>query len=146
MDDWKSNSRMTGPKSITISKNQAEVLKKYSNRNSPNESCAILFGININDTITTREIFLTENIEKSPVNFTISNEELITAYNKAEEMNLDVIGIFHSHPDSVPFPSTTDEKYMEINPVTWVIYSNVHDEFKAYIYNSGIVPVSVKIM
>jgi len=146
MDDWKSNSRMTVPKSITISKNQAEVLKKYSNRNSPNESCAILFGNNINDTITIREIFLTENIEKSPVNFTISNEELITAYKQAEEMNLEVIGIFHSHPDSMPYPSSTDEKYMEINPVTWVIFSNTHDEFKAYIYNSGIVPVPVKIM
>ena len=146
MDDWKSNSRMTVPKSITISKNQAEVLKKYSNRESPNESCAILFGSNINDTITIREIFLTENIEKSPVNFTISNEELITAYNEAEKMNLDVIGIFHSHPDSVPYPSSTDEKYMEINPVPWVIFSNIRDEFKAYIYNSGIVPVPVKIM
>ena len=146
MDDWKSYSRMTVPKSITISKNQAEVLKKYSNRESPNESCAILFGSNINDTITIREIFLTENIEKSPVNFTISNEELITAYNEAEKMNLDVIGIFHSHPDSVPYPSSTDEKYMEINPVPWVIFSNIRDEFKAYIYNSGIVPVPVKIM
>jgi len=137
---------MTVSKSITISKNQAEVLKKYSNRNSPNESCAILFGNNVNDTITIKEIFLTENIEKSPVNFTISNEELISAYKQAEEMNLEVIGIFHSHPDSVPYPSSTDEKYMEINPVTWVIYSNVHDEFKAYIYNLGIVPVPVKIM
>ena len=146
MDDWKSNSRMTVPKSITLSKNQAEVLKKYSNRESPNESCAILFGSNVNDTITIREIFLTENIEKSPVNFTISNEELITAYSEAEKMNLEVIGIFHSHPDSVPYPSSTDEKYMEINPVTWIIFSNIQDEFKAYIYNSGIVPVPVKIM
>jgi proteasome lid subunit RPN8/RPN11 len=146
MDDLKSNSRMTVPKSITISKNQAEVLKKYSNRESPNESCAILFGNNNNDTITVQEIFLTENIEKSPVNFTISNEELIAAYKEAEKMNLDVIGIFHSHPDSVPYPSSTDEKYMEINPVTWVIFSNIHDEFKAYIYNSDIVPVPVKIM
>jgi len=137
---------MTVPKSITLSKNQAEVLKKYSNRESPNESCAILFGSNVNDTITIREIFLTENIEKSPVNFTISNEELITAYSEAEKMNLEVIGIFHSHPDSVPYPSSTDEKYMEINPVTWIIFSNIQDEFKAYIYNSGIVPVPVKIM
>ena len=137
---------MTVPKSITLSKNQAEVLKKYSNRESPNESCAILFGSNVNDTLTIREIFLTENIEKSPVNFTISNEELITAYSEAEKMNLEVIGIFHSHPDSVPYPSSTDEKYMEINPVTWIIFSNIQDEFKAYIYNSGIVPVPVKIM
>lgn len=137
---------MTTPKAITLSRNQVEVLKKYSNQNSPNESCAILFGSNVNDIITIKEMFLAKNIDESPVNFTISNEELITAYSEAEKMHLDVIGIFHSHPASVPYPSHTDEKYMEINPVPWVIFSNIHDEFKAYIYNLGIIPVPVKIL
>ncbi len=137
---------MTIPKAIIFSKNQTETLKKHSEQNTPNEACAILFGNNTNDEITIKEIFLTKNIEESPVNFTISNEELILAYNKAEKMKLDVSGIFHSHPVSVPYPSSTDKKYMEINPVPWIIFSNINDEFKAYIYNSGIVPVPVKVM
>jgi len=137
---------MTTPKAIIFSKNQTEILKKHSEQNIPNESCAILFGRNTNEEITIKEIFLTENIEKSPVNFTISNEELISAYSKAEERKLDISGIFHSHPVSVPYPSSTDKKYMEINPVSWVIFSNINDEFKAYIYNSGIIPVPVKVM
>lgn len=146
MDDWKSNSRMTTPKAITLSKNQVEVLKKHSKQNFPNESCAILFGDTVDGTVTIKEIFLARNIDESPVNFTISNEELIRAYSEAEKMHLEVIGIFHSHPDSVPYPSSTDKKYMEINPVPWVIFSNIHDEFKAYIYDLDLVPVPVKIM
>ncbi|MGI0094080.1 MAG: Mov34/MPN/PAD-1 family protein [Nitrosotalea sp.] len=137
---------MTTPKVIIFSKNQTETLKKHSEQNVPNEACAILFGNNTNDEITIKEIFLTKNIEKSPVNFTISNEELIETYEKEKEMNLKVSGIFHSHPDSAPYPSPTDKKYMEINDVPWVIFSNINDEFKAYIYNSGIVPVPVKIL
>ena len=137
---------MTGPKAITFSRNQVEVLKKHSKQNLPNESCAILFGSIIDGIVTIKEIFLADNIDKSPVNFTISNEELITAYSQAEEMALEVIGIFHSHPGSVAYPSSTDKKYMEINPIPWVIFSDVHDEFKAYIYDLDLVPVPVKIL
>ena len=137
---------MTIPKAIILSKSQTETLKKHSEQNSPNEACAILFGNNIDDQVTIKEIFLAKNIDVSPVNFTISNEELISAYSTAEKMKLDVSGIFHSHPDSVPYPSLTDKKYMEINPVPWIIFSNINDEFKAYIYNSGIVPVPVKVL
>lgn len=137
---------MTTPKAIILSRNQIEILTKHSIKNSPNESCAILFGSIDDDQVIIKEIFLTKNIENSPVNFTISNEELISAYQEAERKKLDVSGIFHSHPSSVAYPSLTDKKYMQGNPVPWVIFSNLNNEFKAYIYNSDIVPVPVKIL
>lgn len=133
-------------RAIILSKNQIKILTKHSKENYPNESCAILFGSTDNDQITVKEIFLTKNMENSPVNFTISPEELITAYGTAEKKRLDVSGIFHSHPNSVAYPSSTDRKYMECNPVPWVIFSNIDNDFRAYIYNSGIVPVPVKIL
>jgi len=133
-------------KSIVLSKNQIDILKQHSEKNSPNEACAILFGKTYDGNITVKEIFLTKNIENSPVNFTMSPEELILAYSKAERENLDVSAIFHSHPGSVAYPSSTDKKYMEINPVPWVIFSNIHDEFRAYIYDLDLVPVPVKIL
>lgn len=145
MDDWKSYSRMT-VKSIVLSKNQIDILKQHSEKNSPNEACAILFGKTEDSNIIIKEVFLTKNIENSPVNFTISSEELILVYSKAERENLDVSAIFHSHPESVAYPSSTDKKYMEINPVPWVIFSNIHDEFRAYIYDLDLVPVPVKIL
>jgi proteasome lid subunit RPN8/RPN11 len=137
---------MTGLKSVILSKPQVQILVKHARETAPNESCAILFGNTINGEILVNEIFLTKNIENSPVNFTISPEDLIAAYDTAEKKKLGVIGIFHSHPDSVAYPSSTDRKYMEINPVTWVIFSNQNNEFKAYIYDSGLVPVPVKIL
>jgi len=136
---------MTVPNSIILSKNQIEVLTNHSKEKLPNESCAILFGNTDDDHVIVKEIFLAENIENSPVNFTISNEDLILGYDIAEKKNLDVSGIFHSHPDSWAYPSSTDRKFMEINPVPWVIFSNRYNEFKAYIYNSDIIPVPVKI-
>ncbi|WP_101476949.1 Mov34/MPN/PAD-1 family protein [Candidatus Nitrosotalea bavarica] len=133
-------------KSIVLSKNQIDTLRQHSQKNSPNEACAILFGKTDNGNVIVKEVFLTKNIENSPVNFTISPEELILAYDTSERENLEVSAIFHSHPSSMAHPSTTDKKYMEINPVPWVIFSNMHDEFKAYIYDLDLVPVPVKIL
>ena len=136
---------MTGPNAVILSKPQVQILVKHARDTIPNESCAILFGGTTDGNVIVEEIFLTKNIEDSPVNFTIAPEELISAYDAAEKKKLEVIGIFHSHPDSVAYPSLTDKKYMEINPVPWVIFSNQNNEFKAYIYDSGLVPVPVKI-
>ena len=104
---------------IILTKEQRQLLSNEAIDKKPNESCALLFGKKNNETITIDEIFPAENIEKSPTNFTISNEQLIQGYKIAEEKGLEVIGIFHSHPDSEPYPSATDKKFMEINPVAY---------------------------
>ena len=132
-------------KSIVLLQNQIEILTNHAKKNNPNESCAILFGKIENGIFDVKDVFLTKNIEDSPVNFTISNEELLLAYDEAEKRKLEVIGIFHSHPDSMAYPSLTDKKYMEINPVPWVIFSNKNNEFKAYIFESEITPVTLEI-
>jgi len=130
---------------IVLSKNHIDILTRHAQKCAPNESCAILFGKIEGRQVIIRDIFLTKNTENSPVTFTISNQELIQAYSEAEKRKLDVIGIFHSHPQSAAYPSTTDKKYMESNPVPWVIFSNVENKFEAYIFESGIVPLVVTI-
>jgi len=104
-----------------------------------------LFGKEDSNTISVSEVFLAENVEDSPVNFTIANEELLKGYQMAEAKKLDVIGIFHSHPHSDAVPSSTDRKFMQVNPVVWVIFSNKTDEIRAYVLESEIVSIEVKI-
>jgi proteasome lid subunit RPN8/RPN11 len=90
-------------------------------------------------------VFLTKNIEESPVNFTISNEQLIEGYKIAEEKRVEVIGVFHSHPNSDAYPSNTDKKFMQSNPVAWVIYSGINKNFKAYFLESDIIEIPIEI-
>lgn len=124
---------------ITLSQSDKKILSEYSENQKPNESCAILFGKD-NQVL---DLFLTENIEESPINFTISNKQLIQAYSIAEEKKLEVVGIFHSHPDSDAFPSNTDKKFMQSNPVAWIIYSGINKNFKAYVLESEIVEIPI---
>jgi proteasome lid subunit RPN8/RPN11 len=125
---------------INLSESNKKILSEYSENQKPNESCALLFGKDN----TVLDLFLTENIEKSPVNFTISNKQLIEGYKIAEEKHMEVIGIFHSHPDSEAYPSNTDKKFMQSNPVVWIIYSGINKNFRAYFLESEIIEIPIE--
>ena len=124
---------------IILKQSDKKILSQYSENQKPKESCALLFGKD-NQVL---DIFLTENIEESPLNFTISNEQLIEGYNIAEQKKMEVIGIFHSHPNSDAFPSNTDKKFMQSNPVVWIIYSGINKNFRAFVLESEI-PIEEK--
>ena len=139
MDGWNCKCRID-LRHITISSLNKKILREHSEKESPNESCAILFGKE--DLVS--DVFLTDNIEKSPINFTISNDQLIKVYKTAEEKNVEVIGIFHSHPNSEAYPSNTDKKFMQSNPVAWVIYSGTNKDFRAYLLESEIKEIPIE--
>ena len=133
-------------KTIILSQSQKQILLDHAKKCAPAESCALLFGKEEFGTSTTQQVYLTKNIENSPVNFVISNEELLSGYQEAEKNGLEVIGIFHSHPHSEAIPSSTDRKFMTINPVVWMIYSNSQDKLNAFVLESEIIPVSIKLL
>jgi len=124
---------------IILSESDKKILTNHAENEKPNESCAILFGKDSQ----VSEVFLTKNIDESSVNFTISNEQLIEGYKIAEEKKLEVIGIFHSHPNSEAYPSNTDKKFMRSNPVVWIIYSGINKDFKAYFLESEIIEIPI---
>ena len=130
-------------KSIVLTESQKLQLVEHAEKFNPNESCALLFGKENDEKVTVEEIFFANNIEESPINFTISNEELLKGYKIAEEKNFEVVGIFHSHPNSEATPSTTDKKFMYSNPVVWVIYSGENKNFRAYLLESEVEEISI---
>jgi len=131
-------------KKILLPKVFRQSLEQHANVQSPLEACAILFGTSNDKTWETTDIFLTENIDKSEVNFTISNKQLMEGYTIAEDKGLDIVGIFHSHPNSQPSPSNTDIKFMKGNPVPWIIYSGITKEMKAYLLDSDLIQIPIE--
>jgi len=123
---------------VIINKGYQNVLTEYSNSESY-EMCALLIGKGTQ----VNHIYFTDNIEKSPVHFTISNEQLINGYKKAAEMNMDIIGIFHSHPNNKAYPSVTDERFMKINPGVWIIYSGTEKNMKAFVLDDNQKPKEI---
>lgn len=111
---------------------QISFLERLVKDNDPFECCAILLGRREEFEFVVQELIPTHNEESSRVRFTIDDDKLFEIYNMANEKNLSVIGIFHSHP-SVPYPSQTDKIYMKLNPVPWIIKSTVTNEMRCFI-------------
>jgi proteasome lid subunit RPN8/RPN11 len=130
-------------KTITLTPPQIDELIKIAKDALPNECCAFLLGEH-NDDGKVAIILRMRNIDESPVSFSIDPAELLNAYTLADTKGMEITAIFHSHPAKA-LPSSTDIKYMQINPVAWVIYSTTENEIRAFIYeNEDIKEVGIK--
>ena len=131
-------------KCIVLTQKEKDKLITHAIERQPNESCAMLLGEKIDDTWNVKEVFLTENIDESQTNFTISPEELLKGYQLAEKMRLELVGVFHSHPNSDTTPSDTDKKFMRNNPVPWIIFSGITNDLTAYMLDSDVIEIPIK--
>ena len=120
-------------KSIILSITNKQELVKYAEAEKPYESCAILTGNENDENWTVKKLFLIENTAKSKVTFTISPDEEFRVDQIAKESNMEIVCIFHSHPESEAHPSETDKKFMRVNPFPWIIYSCTTKEMNCFI-------------
>ena len=129
---------------IVLTQKEKDKLITHAIERQPNESCAMLLGEKIDDAWNVKEVFLTENMDKSQTNFTISPEELLKGYKLAEKMHLELVGVFHSYPNSDTTPSDTDKKFMQNNPMPWIIFSCVTNDLTAYLLDSDVIEIPIK--
>ena len=131
---------------IILTTQQHIILANLAKESLPNESCALLVSDNNKrKEISIIDIIPMKNSDLSVLTFSIDPQELIDTYQKVEKQDRQVVGIFHSHP-AEPIPSSIDKKFMEINPVVWLIYSTTTNESKAYIFEEKIKEVQLVLM
>ncbi len=128
---------------IAIDESQRDRLKRHAELLAPEESCAMLLGTSRGNMATVGEIIFAANAQKSRTSFAISHKDVIECYGRAEQKNMQMVGIFHSHPDSPAVPSKTDERFMLVNPVAWVIYSGLNGDFRAYVSDQRTVEIAI---
>jgi [CysO sulfur-carrier protein]-S-L-cysteine hydrolase len=134
---------METTKSIVLSSSQLDGLARFAEDSLPNESCALLLG-RMKCEVSVDEILWMNNADHSENSFSIEPNEVMYAYDLAEKKNVQIVGIFHSHP-TTPRPSNTDIKFMVINPVVWLIYSTTINKFNAFIYDDNLREITISI-
>ena len=112
---------------LTISQELLAQIVENGERSYPFEGCGLLFGSMNNGHNAVHAVFPVPNRweveEEKRVRFRISDSDMMKAEFKAAEMDLDVIGIFHSHPDHHPIASPRDLAW-----ATWPGYSYLISE------------------
>jgi proteasome lid subunit RPN8/RPN11 len=85
---------------ITLTKQQFEQLVDYATGKLPNEACGLIAGIKSGDKKVVAKIYFLPNEDLSPEHYTISPAEQLKAIKDMRANNLELLGNWHSHPDT----------------------------------------------
>ena len=90
----------------------------------PNEVCGVLIGkiINNNYKISTSMACKNLNEKRSTDRYALNQKDYIKADKEARKQNLDIIGIYHSHPNHPAIASDTDKRLAQERYI-YLIYS-----------------------
>ena len=113
---------------ITIAQQELTEIREHGVRDYPYECCGLLLGrFDVNGKIVS-EIFPISNAREESAKrnrFLITPEELIRGERYARDHDLEVVGFYHSHPDSPAVPSQYDLEH------AWPTYSYIIVSTKA---------------
>lgn len=103
----------------------------------PNEACGLLAG----EPGRVHRVHLLDNIDPSPVSYTIDPVGHFQALTAAEAEGWDLIGAFHSHVSSPAYPSPTDVERAAEPEWIWLVVGPMTGvpEIRAYHIQEGAV-------
>ena len=119
------------PEELRLRTKDMDSILRKAKLDQPIECCGLLIGRREAGVCVCDHILPTKNVDESPVAFTISPEELLQGYRHADDVGMEVIGIYHSHPAKAK-PSLTDQGFMKWSAPVWLIVSSLDWEFAAY--------------
>jgi proteasome lid subunit RPN8/RPN11 len=89
---------------LIITEDQVQEIIAHVQSALPNEACGLLGG----RAGRVQAVYPGTNTEHSPVRYRMDPKEQLRAMDTIELAGRDVVGIFHSHPQGPPVPSSTD--------------------------------------
>jgi proteasome lid subunit RPN8/RPN11 len=95
---------------IRIDTEPWQAMVAHARRTYPNECCGAMLGTIDGDGKNVREAIALENAfdGAQAARYELRPEDLLAADKAARERGMDLIGIYHSHPDCDAYFSTTD--------------------------------------
>ncbi|HID60254.1 MAG TPA: M67 family peptidase, partial [Hadesarchaea archaeon] len=122
---------------LNLKKTDLLAIDAHALENFPQECCGLLFGKFGENSIEVKNAAKAENVLGSTVSFEADPEFVFKAVEHAEKVGLELVGIYHSHPNVGAHTSARDSEVMKLWPgVAWLILcvkKNQVIERKAYV-------------
>lgn len=99
---------MTDPQTLTWPAAVATAVADEARRTYPDEACGLLFGLPDGQPLRAVAIPNGAPADQRPVRYLLSPGAYRRAEQQARSDGLEVVGVFHSHPDHPAEPSATD--------------------------------------
>ncbi|MBK8781095.1 MAG: M67 family metallopeptidase [Anaerolineales bacterium] len=129
--------------SLILSNEQLQVLITYVDSHAPLESCGLLAGRDAK----VEKIFFVQNQAHSAVRYVMDPIEQLNAFEWIDSKEMELLGIFHSHPTGPEIVSPTDIAEAAY-AVTYIILSRADDKWRArgfWIEDGGFREVTLQI-
>lgn len=128
---------------LILRKRHWQEMLEHVDGQAPLEACGLLAGKN--DRV--EKVLLVRNQAHSPVRFVMEPYEQLEAFHWIDSHDLELLGIFHSHPAGPETASVTDIKEAAYE-VVHLIWSRNHDRWQArgfWIENGDVTEVPLQI-
>jgi len=104
---------------ITLKQSHIDAIFEHGREGHPDEVCGIILGSFSGDDREAIEVMRAGNLnsERSHDRYELDPKDLVAAERKCRESGLEVIGLYHSHPDHPDAPSEFDRER------AWPVYS-----------------------
>jgi proteasome lid subunit RPN8/RPN11 len=97
---------------LKVSSQQKQIIRSHAASTYPEECCGIILGYLANESKTVVEVIPTENAwsgeDSKRRRYTIAPEIMLKVQTYARSCSLNIIGVYHSHPDNPAIPSESD--------------------------------------
>lgn len=100
------------------------------------ECCGFLLGEINGDAFRVRRTSGATNVLRSPSRFRMAKRDVARAYRIAQKLNLEFVGIYHSHPGE-PLPSPLDLEGMAAWKIPWLIVDSLSGRCGAFLLDEG---------
>jgi proteasome lid subunit RPN8/RPN11 len=126
---------------LKIKRQDLESIEKHALKVFPLECCGLLIGKVCKEIFDVKEVVQAENVQRSAVSFEADAELVYQAIDAAEQKGLELIGIYHSHPNMGAYISARDAEVMKLWPnVAWLVLGTAGKkiaEKKAFVLKEG---------
>ena len=120
---------------LIISQKLIDEIKKQGEKGYPYEICGFLIGKMDyqTDTREALEVYQVENQNKERANdrFEIDPKDYLKVENYADSKSLQIVGIYHTHPDHPDRPSQTDLMFAQPD-LSYIIMSIENGKYKSF--------------
>jgi proteasome lid subunit RPN8/RPN11 len=140
---------MERPTTLHIDHQSWEQMQLDVARRAPEEACGLLAGQRQGNQLRARRLFITTNLLHSATRYRIDPYDQLAAFNQMEAEEMELVGIYHSHPDGPDEPSPTDLAEAYYPEAAYLIWSRINEVWacRAYaIQQMCTTPIHIEIL
>ena len=108
---------------LYLEKKDYEKILAHAVAGLPNEACGLIAGTVEGEKKYVKEVYLLTNIDASNEHFSMDPREQFAAVKDARAKHLEMLGNFHSHPESPSRPSEEDKRLAYDSKANYLILS-----------------------